>query len=99
MLAVSGLVMAFGKFFLLPVLGGAIFGGLTYALKTLHNFAGPVFAVSLAAVFFTFLRHNWPQRGDLDWLLKGGGMFGRSRGHEPPSHRFNAGEKLVFWVA
>jgi formate dehydrogenase subunit gamma len=96
-LAASGLVMAFGKFILLPVLGGPIFGALTYALKTLHNFAGPLFAVSLAVVFFTFLRHNWPQRGDLNWLLKGGGMFGRSATHEPPSHRFNAGEKLVFW--
>jgi formate dehydrogenase subunit gamma len=96
-LAVTGLVMAFGKFFLMPVLGGTIFGVLTYGLKTLHNFAGPLFAVSLAVVFITFLRHNWPQRGDLKWLLKGGGMFGRSRGHEPPSHRFNAGEKLVFW--
>ncbi|MDB5900430.1 MAG: putative formate dehydrogenase subunit precursor [Ramlibacter sp.] len=96
-LAVSGLVMAFGRFLLMPLLGGPIFGALTYALKTLHNLAGPVFAVSLAVVFFTFLRHNWPQRGDLKWLLQGGGMVGRSTGHEPPSHRFNAGEKLVFW--
>jgi formate dehydrogenase subunit gamma len=96
-LAISGIVMAFGKFFLLPVLGGSLFGGLTYVLKTLHDFAGPVFAVSLAVVFVTFLRDNWPQRGDWTWLRKGGGMVGRSAGHEPPSHRFNAGEKLVFW--
>jgi formate dehydrogenase subunit gamma len=33
-LAVSGIVMAFGKFFLLPVLGATLFGWLTYALKT-----------------------------------------------------------------
>ena len=46
-LAVSGLVMAFGKFFLLPLIGATLFGWLTYALKTAHNFAGPVFAVSL----------------------------------------------------
>ena len=97
-LAISGLVMAFGKFIMLPVFGGTLFGWLSYLLKTLHNFAGPVFAVSLIVVFFTFLRSNWPQRGDLNWLLKGGGMFGKSDGHnEPPSHRFNAGEKLVFW--
>ena len=48
---VSGLVMAFGKFFLLPVLGATLFGWLSYALKTLHNFAGPLFAVSLLIVF------------------------------------------------
>ncbi len=95
-LAVSGVVMAFGKFFLLPVMGGTLFGWLTYALKTAHNFAGPLFAVSLAIVFFTFLRDNWPQRGDLGWLLKGGGLVGKA-GAEPPSNRFNAGEKLVFW--
>ena len=93
-LAVSGAVMAFGKFFLLPVIGGTLFGALTYALKTLHNFAGPLFAVSLLIVFFTFLKDNLPSKDDLGWLLRGGGMFG---GHEVPSHRFNAGEKIVFW--
>ena len=93
-LAISGVVMAFGKFFMLPLLGGALFGWLTYALKTAHNFAGPLFAVSLVIVFFTFLRDNFPGRGDLQWLLKGGGLFG---GAEPPSGRFNAGEKVVFW--
>ncbi|MEP6589206.1 MAG: formate dehydrogenase subunit gamma, partial [Polaromonas sp.] len=93
-LAISGIVMAFGKFFALPVTGGMLFGWLAYALKNLHNFAGPVFAVSLVVVFVTFLRDNWPQKGDLKWLLKGGGMLS---GKEVPSHRFNAGEKLVFW--
>jgi formate dehydrogenase subunit gamma len=94
-LAVSGIVMAFGKFFLLPVIGSSLFGWLTYALKTAHNFAGPVFAVSLVVVIATFIKDNFPQRGDVDWMLKGGGMFG---GHEVPSHRFNAGEKGLFWV-
>lgn len=93
-LAISGLVMAFGKFFALPVMGGTLFGWLAYALKNLHNFAGPVFAVSLVIVFFTFVRDNLPRRGDLGWLLKGGGLLGDK---EIPSHRFNAGEKLVFW--
>ena len=93
-LAISGLVMAFGKFWLLPVIGSMLFGWLTYALKTAHNFAGPLFAVSLVILFFTFLRSNWPSRADLVWLRKGGGMFS---GQEPPSHRFNAGEKFVFW--
>ncbi|CAN5497610.1 formate dehydrogenase subunit gamma [soil metagenome] len=93
-LAISGIVMAFGKFFALPVMGGMLFGWLAYVLKNLHNFAGPVFAVSLLIVFFTFLRDNLPSRGDLRWLLKGGGILS---GKEVPSHRFNAGEKLVFW--
>ena len=95
-LAISGLVMAFGKFILLPVTGLTLFGWLTYVLKNLHNFAGPVFAVSLVIIFLTFLRDNWPQRGDLTWLLKIGGFFDKN-GIEPPSHRFNVGEKVVFW--
>lgn len=94
-LAVSGLVMAFGKFILLPVIGGTLFGWLTYALKTAHNFAGPLFAVSLVVVFFTFVRDNVPKANDLTWLAKGGGLLG---GREVPSHRFNAGEKLIFWA-
>lgn len=93
-LGVSGIVMAFGKFFLLPVMGLTLFGWLSYALKNLHNFAGPVFAVSLVIIFVTFVRDNMPSKGDLMWLLKGGGLLS---GKEIPSHRFNAGEKLVFW--
>ena len=94
-LGISGLVMAFGKFLLLPVIGGTLFGWLTYALKTAHNFAGPLFAVSLLVVIVTFIRDNFPQRGDLQWLLQGGGMIGHAH---PPSNRFNAGEKGIFWL-
>ena len=93
-LAISGIILAFGKFFLLPVMGLTLFGWLAYALKNLHNFAGPLFAVSMVIVFFTFLRDNMPSRGDLVWLLKGGGLLS---GKHVPSHRFNAGEKVMFW--
>jgi formate dehydrogenase subunit gamma len=93
-LGVSGVVMAFGKFFLLPIMGATLFGWLTYLLKNAHNFAGPLFAVSLVVVFVTFVKDNFPQKGDINWLLKGGGLFG---GSEPASNRFNAGEKIVFW--
>jgi len=94
LLAVSGVVMAFGKFFIQPIIGNALFGWLTYALKNIHNFAGPLFAVSLIIVFVTFLKDNFPSKEDITWLLKGGGMLS---GEEVPSHRFNAGEKVVFW--
>ena len=93
-LAVSGLVMAFGRFILLPLMGSTLFGWLTYALKTAHNLVGPLFAVSLIIVIITFIRDNLPAKGDLNWLLKAGGMFS---GNEVASHRFNAGEKVIFW--
>jgi formate dehydrogenase subunit gamma len=94
-LAVSGVVMAFGKFFLLPVLGLTLFGWLSYALKNIHNFVGPLFAVSLVVVFITFVRDNLPAKGDLGWIARGGGLLS---GKEVPSHRFNAGEKVIFWA-
>ncbi len=94
-LAISGIVMAYGKYFLLPIIGGTLFGWLTYAMKNLHNFAGPLFAVSLVVVFVTFVKDNLPSKEDLAWLLKGGGLFS---GVEVPSHRFNAGEKVLFWA-
>ena len=93
-LAISGLIMAFGKFFLLPIMGSALFGWMTWVLKTGHNFVGPLFAVSLVVVFFTFIRDNLPTRDDMVWLRKGGGLF---NGQHVPTGRFNAGEKLVFW--
>jgi formate dehydrogenase subunit gamma len=95
-LAISGLVMAFGKGALGPLVGGEVYGVITYVLKNLHNFMGPLFAVSLLIIIFTFVRDNFPQRGDLRWLAKAGGAFSK-RGGEPPSWRFNAGEKAIFW--
>jgi len=93
-LAVSGLVIAFGKFFLLPVLGSTLFGWLTYALKTAHNFAGPLFAVALVVFIVIYMKDNIPAAHDIRWLMKIQGML---TGKEVPSGRFNAGEKMVFW--
>ncbi len=51
--------------------------------------------MSLVIVFITFVKDNLPSKDDLVWILKGGGLFS---GTEVPSHRFNAGEKVVFWA-
>ena len=95
LLAVSGLVMAFGKALLLPLIGHTLFGWLTYALKNIHNFAGPLFAVSLLVVIVTFVRDEMFESADWAWLRRFGGLFG---GAEVPSPRFNAGEKVLFWI-
>lgn len=93
-LAITGILMAFGKFFLLPVLGAQLFGWLAYAAKNVHNFMGPLFAVSLTVIIITFIKDNIANRADFVWLSKAGGMFTNK---EVPSHRFNAGEKGMFW--
>lgn len=94
-LALSGLIMLFGKYVLLPVFGYHIFGAFTYVLKTVHNFVGPVFTVSLIVFFFIYVRDNLPHPSDVRWLAKGGGLLG---GGHVSSGRFNAGEKIWFWM-
>ena len=94
LLAISGLVMAFGKWILLPIIGHTLFAWLTILLKNVHNFVGPLFSVALIVLFFTFIKDNWPKGYDLQWLLKGGGLL---NGEHVPSGKFNMGEKVWFW--
>lgn len=42
------------------------------------------------------MRDNVPHKSDIEWLKCFGGLLGSGR--EPPSHRFNAGEKGTFWI-
>ncbi|WEF35189.1 formate dehydrogenase subunit gamma [Pseudoduganella chitinolytica] len=93
-LMLSGLTMAFGKFVLMPLIGHGLFGWLTYALKTVHNFVGPLFAVSLVCMIVKFARDNLPAKADVKWLLSLGGAIG---GKHPHAGRFNGGEKIWFW--
>ena len=95
MLAVSGLTIMFGKYVLMPVFGHTLFGWLTYLLKTIHNFAGPVFSAGIIVMFLLFVKDNLPQKADWRWLLRFGGMFGGEHVH---AERFNAGEKIWFWA-
>ncbi|CAG9177674.1 formate dehydrogenase subunit gamma [Cupriavidus respiraculi] len=93
-LAVSGIVMLFGKHFLLPLMGHTLFGWLTYLLKNVHNLVGPVFTLSLIVGFVIFVRDNLPSRDDVRWVTSLGGIVS---GKHVPSGRFNAGEKAWFW--
>ena len=93
-LGVSGLIILFGKFVLLPVIGYTLFGWLTSLAKNLHNFVAPLFIVSLLVFIVMYIKDNLPEKGDLNWLMNGWKMF---KGEHLPSGRFNAGEKAWFW--
>lgn len=93
-LAVTGLLLLFGKFVVLPVLGHTVFGWIAYAGKNIHNFVGPVFTLSVIVFFFIYVKDNLPRASDIKWLARAGGLIGK---HEVPSGRFNAGEKMWFW--
>jgi formate dehydrogenase subunit gamma len=93
-LAISGLILGFGKNILIPIFGFHLFSWLATLAKTLHNFIGPLFIVSCVITFVVFLRDNWPKAVDLKWLLSFGGLIS---GKHVPSEKYNAGEKVWFW--
>ncbi len=93
-LAISGLIMLFGKAVLLPLIGYTLFSWLAILAKNLHNFVGPLFAVCLIFLLVDFVGDNFPRPGDWLWLRRLGGL---TSDHEPPSGKFNAGEKVWFW--
>jgi formate dehydrogenase subunit gamma len=94
-LGVTGLIMMLGKYLLLPVVGYTLFAWLAQLSKHLHNFAGPVFAVSVVVFIVMFVKDNLPRLYDLKWFAKLGGMIS---GEHVPSGKFNAGEKVWFWA-
>jgi formate dehydrogenase subunit gamma len=96
LLALTGLILLYGRFVLIPLLGPDGFGITASACKEAHNLFGPMFLVAILMMFVTFVKDNVYARGDMKWLLKGGGMFG---GGHVSAGRFNAGEKIWFWIA
>lgn len=93
-LALSGIIMLFGRYVLLPATGYTIFSALAIVGKNLHNFVGPLFVVCTLIMIFTFARQNLWRAYDWAWMRRFGGLF--SGGHVP-SGKFNAGEKAWFW--
>jgi formate dehydrogenase subunit gamma len=93
-LAITGLILSLGKSVLLPLIGYTLFSWLAILAKNLHNFVGPILIVAVPFMFVRFIRDNGVGVDDVKWFLNIKGYF---QGHEHPSGRFNAGEKLVFW--
>lgn len=95
-LGITGLTLLLGRKFLIPLFGAEGFSNIAMASKFLHDYLGPVFMLALTWLFILFVRDNIPSpKLDLQWLLKGGGLFGK----HASSDRYNAGEKLWFWLA
>jgi formate dehydrogenase subunit gamma len=94
-LAVTGMIMTFGKNIVLPLIGYTLFSWLAMLAKNLHNFVGPVLIVAVPLMFVRYVRYNGVSADDVRWFVNIVGYF---KGHEHPSGKFNAGEKLVFWA-
>ena len=95
-LAITGLNILYGRYVLPPVIGKEAFATLSMAGKYAHNYVAFAFMASLALVFLLWVAHNIPNRYDVIWLLKGGGLF--TKGSHPPAKKFNAGQKIIFWI-
>ena len=96
LLALTGLNMLYGRHSLLPLLGPEVFATLTQAGKYIHNYLAFAFMAGLVLMFVIWVRQNIPNRHDLIWLAKGGGFF--VKGVHAPAKKFNAGQKIVFWL-
>jgi formate dehydrogenase subunit gamma len=95
-LAITGINLLWGKFVLMPVLGPEAFAWLSTAGKYAHNFLAFPFMLGIVLMFVLWVRHNIPNKYDMIWLSKGGGLF--TKHSHPPSKKFNAGQKLIFWA-
>jgi len=94
-LAVSGLNIIYGKYVLMPIMGKAAFAQMSIAMKYLHNYVAFAFMVGLVLSFIVWVKHNFPNKYDAIWLAKGGGLL---TGGHPPAKKFNAGQKILFWL-
>ena len=94
-LAVTGLILSFGKTVLLPIIGYTLFSWIAIASKNLHNFVGPVLTVLLPIMIALFVHENIFRKYDWYWFKKGGGML---TGEHVPSGKANAGQKVLFWL-
>ncbi len=94
-LALSGLNVMYGRFFLIEILGPQGFASLTALGKTLHVYFAFGFMLGVAMTFVVWVQDNIVDKYDFNRLLKAGGLL--MKGVHPPARKFNFGQKFVFW--
>jgi formate dehydrogenase subunit gamma len=94
-LALSGLNYIFGKRILMPLIGPEAFSTLSQWGKYAHNYLAWPFMLGIVFMMVVWVRDNIPNRVDWRWLKAGGGFLGDAH---PSAGRFNAGQKVVFWI-
>lgn len=95
-LALTGLNLIIGKSVIMPLIGEAAFGTLSTWGKIAHNYLAWPFMISVALIFLLWVAHNLPNKVDIEWIKQGGGLL--KKGVHPPSKKFNAGQKVIFWT-
>ena len=86
----TGLIMIFGS----------TFGGGTFVkfCKEIHAISTLIFIVSIVPMFFMWLKAMIPSSDDIKWMMILGGYLNKRK--DPiPAGKFNAGQKMWFWIA
>jgi formate dehydrogenase subunit gamma len=94
-LGLTGLNITFGRPLLLPLVGAEQFTAWSEWAKYAHNYLSFPFTIGVVLIALMWIAGNIPDRTDVEWLKQGGGIIGDEH---PPAERFNAGQKLVYWV-
>ncbi|MBM3529970.1 MAG: formate dehydrogenase subunit gamma [Alphaproteobacteria bacterium] len=94
-LGITGLNITFGKQLLLPLIGPEAFTAWSLWGKYAHNYLSFPFAIGVVLIFLIWIAGNIPNRTDINWIRRGGGLFGKDH---PPAYRFNAGQKMIYWI-
>jgi formate dehydrogenase subunit gamma len=93
LLALSGLALFHPAMFWLTVL----FGGGQWT-RILHPFIGIVMFVSFLVLAARVWQHNLLDRDDIQWLRQIDDVLANREEALPPVGRYNAGQKLLFFV-
>lgn len=96
LLGLTGLISLFGRFGLIPLIGKNAFAAIASVSIFIHNWVSWAFILGLLMVLLIWVKDNIPNRDDLKWLAQGGGIL--KQGVHPPSRKFNAGQKIIFWI-
>ncbi|BAQ44883.1 formate dehydrogenase [Methylobacterium aquaticum] len=94
-LSLSGLNYIFGKRLLMPLIGPEAFATLAQYGKYAHIYLAWPFMLGVLFMLVLWVRDNIPGKIDWIWLKQGGGLIGDAH---PSAGRFNAGQKMVFWM-
>lgn len=93
LLALSGLALFHPALFWLT----SLFGGGPWT-RILHPFVGLVMFVSFMLLVLRFWHHNFLDANDRRWMTQMGDVLANREERLPPVGRYNAGQKLLFWV-
>jgi formate dehydrogenase subunit gamma len=94
-LGITGLNITFGRSLLLPWMGPQAFSTWSEWAKYAHNYLSFAFTLGVVLMFLMWIGKNFPTAADIEWLKRGGGIVGDDH---PPAHKFNAGQKILYWL-